>query len=472
MKCKNKRSYNRQKCRSVSVLFSLTAACCLSACGAARTAMKEIPETETEAELITELQTETESETETAALDFEQLQTDLKLLHLQYGEDFTFAWNIPAAFSPGPSGTKSGLESGSASTESGTGSESETPDPSEPEDGSESETSDSSETEVGSESETSDFSGNGSVTESKTETESPAETDFVPVTLRTLKDYRELRIFPLPSLPLTIRTLETKLTNLTESYSGLWSVYVKNLTTGDSLIINDVPMKSASVMKLFIMGTVYEAIDSGELDRTQEVVDLLNNMICYSSNTDSNRLLSLLGKGDYAVGIEKVNQYITTQNYSAKTHEYNGFNDSSIILDSEHFNQVSAKDCGNLLEQIYRRTFGSRKVCNEIETMMLKQDTRYKIPAGLPEGTEVGNKTGEMDTVENDVAVIYGDKSDYILCVLSSDWDNKNEAISHIEEISSVTYDFFDDETYYLTVSENPESVTEDTSEIKSLYRR
>ena len=77
MKCKNKRNYNRQKYRSVSVLFSLTAACCLSACGAARTAMKEIPETETETELITELQTE--SETETAALDFEQLQTDLKL---------------------------------------------------------------------------------------------------------------------------------------------------------------------------------------------------------------------------------------------------------------------------------------------------------------------------------------------------------------------------------------------------------
>lgn len=447
MKCKNKRNYNRQKYRSVSVLFSLTAACCLSACGAARTAMKEIPETETETELITELQTE--SETETAALDFEQLQTDLKLLHLQYGEDFTFAWNIPAAFSPDSSGTKSDLECESDSTEAGSGSESET--------------SDSSETEAGSESKTPDPS------ETETKAESPVNTDPVPVTLRTLKDYRELRVFPLPSLPLTIRTLEAKLTNLTESYSGQWSVYVKNLTTGDSLIINDVPMKSASVMKLFIMGTVYEAIDSGELDRTQEVMDLLNNMICYSSNTDSNRLLFLLGKGDYAAGIEKVNQYITAQNYSAKTHEYNGFNDSSIILDSEHFNQVSAKDCGNLLEQVYHRTFGSRKVCNEIETMMLKQDTRYKIPAGLPEGAEVGNKTGEMDTVENDVAVIYGDKSDYILCVLSSDWDNKNEAISHIEEISSVTYDFFDDEAYYLTVSEHPKSGAEETSEAKSL---
>ena len=168
MKCKNKRNYNRQKYRSVSVLFSLTAACCLSACGAARTAMKEIPETETETELITELQTE--SETETAALDFEQLQTDLKLLHLQYGEDFTFAWNIPAAFSPDSSGTKSDLECESDSTEAGSGSESET--------------SDSSETEAGSESKTPDPS------ETETKAESPVNTDPVPVTLRTLKDYR------------------------------------------------------------------------------------------------------------------------------------------------------------------------------------------------------------------------------------------------------------------------------------------
>lgn len=289
---------------------------------------------------------------------------------------------------------------------------------------------------------------------SETET---AESDYYtvpeesPDTLRTLNDYREIRQFPLPALPLTIHVLESRLTALTETFSGQWSVYVKNLTTQDSFIINDTPMKSASVMKLFIMGAVYEAIDRGDLERTQEIVNLLNNMISYSSNTDSNQLLSLLGKGDLAAGVEKVNRYILEQHYSARTHEYNGFNDDSTILDSEHSNQVTARDCGKLLERVYHRTFGSRKVCNEIETMMLKQDTRYKIPAGLPEEAEVGNKTGEMDTVENDIAIVYGEKSDYILCVLSGGWENKNEAISHISEISAVTYDFFDDDAYYLS---------------------
>lgn len=49
----------------------------------------------------------------------------------------------------------------------------------------------------------------------------------------------------------------------------------------------------------------------------------------------------------------------------------------------------------------------SRGISNEIEDMLLAQQTRYKIPAGLPEGVLCGNKTGEMDATENDAAIIY-----------------------------------------------------------------
>lgn len=254
---------------------------------------------------------------------------------------------------------------------------------------------------------------------------------------------------PLPTQAKNIETLEQRLTILTESYSGNWSVYVKNLTTDESFVIQDVPMKSASVMKLFILGTVYDALENQELERTSEITDLMTNMICNSSNEASNRLLAILGDGSYADGIAKVNSYISRNGYSSSTHEYNGFDNSATVCDPNHFNQVSARDCGELLERIYHRELSSRRVCNEIEALMLNQHTRYKIPAGLPEGIEVGNKTGEMDTVENDVAVVYGTYSDYILCVLSNDWNSKDGAISHIQEISSIVYNFFDDASYY-----------------------
>lgn len=253
-----------------------------------------------------------------------------------------------------------------------------------------------------------------------------------------------LRGYALPEIKpeKTMAGLEQVLTEQLSEYEGTWSVYVKNLSTDESFVLNDQPMKSASVMKLFIMGTVYKAFESGELERTEEIMSLMNKMISYSDNASSNALLSRLGNGSYADGIAKVDAFIKAYGFSDMTVEYNGFDDSATIMNPEHFNQVAAKDCGKLLEDIYRRTWVSRKVSNEIEDMLLAQQTRYKIPAGLPEGVLCGNKTGEMDTTENDAAIIYAPDCDYILVVLSNGWSSKDQAVTRIQAVSSLVYDY------------------------------
>lgn len=245
----------------------------------------------------------------------------------------------------------------------------------------------------------------------------------------------------------TLQNLKQQLEDQIAGYDGEWSVYCKNLTTEESFVIHDSPMKSASVMKLFIMGTVYTAFENGELSRTDEIVELLHNMIVYSDNSASNALLAKLGNGNYADGIAKVDAFIDSHGFSDMTVEYNGFNDPATNTSTDHFNQVAAKDCGKLLEDIYRRTWVNRTVSNEMESLLLSQDTRYKIPAGLPEGVLCGNKTGEMDTTENDAAIIYGKDCDYILVVLSSDWGSKDQAISRIAELSRITYQYLNPET-------------------------
>ena len=278
-------------------------------------------------------------------------------------------------------------------------------------------------------------------------TEAATEESFPHVfEYRTLRDTRQLHGYRLPPLPEEPAgpDLEDILKKSIVEYDGDWSVYVKNLTTGEEAVVNDRPMKSASVMKLFIMGAVYKAFESGELERTDEVMSLMNDMISYSDNPDSNRLLYYLGDSSYARGIEKVNEFIEEYGFSSMTVEYNGFNDPETNTRSDVYNQVTAKDCGRLLETIYRRELVNRKVSNEIEQMMLNQDTRYKIPAGLPEGVSCGNKSGEMDATENDAAIIYGNRYDYILVVLSSDWNNKDEAISRISSVSSQVYEYFE----------------------------
>lgn len=262
--------------------------------------------------------------------------------------------------------------------------------------------------------------------------------------LRTLEDSERLRGYELPerqSQEVSIGLLQEELEGRLEEYDGDWSVYVKNLSTDESFVINDRPMKSASVMKLFIMGTVYRAFDTGELERTDEIMALMNDMISYSDNEDSNELLYRLGGGSYERGIAQVDEFIQEYGFSEMTREYNGFNNPATNTGTGNYNQVSARDCGKLLEDIYHRTWVSRAVSNEMEEMLLAQNTRYKIPAGLPEGVLCGNKTGEMDTTENDAALIYADQCDYILVILSSDWNSKDEAISRIRTISSVTYE-------------------------------
>ncbi len=250
--------------------------------------------------------------------------------------------------------------------------------------------------------------------------------------------YKIVSAGKIPPIDLLKRMVENRI----DDYDGDWSVYVKNLKTDESFVVNDRPMKSASVMKLFILGTVYKAIEDGKLERTDELVSLMNNMITASDNEASNRLLYLLGDSSYADGIAQVDAFIQEYGFSSMTVEYNGFNDSDTILDAENSNQVSAKDCGKLLEDIYRRAWLSRAEANEIERMMLDQQTRYKIPAGLPDGVSCGNKTGEMETTENDAAIVYAEDCDYILVVLSSDWGNKDQAISRIASMSEMVYEF------------------------------
>ena len=260
----------------------------------------------------------------------------------------------------------------------------------------------------------------------------------------SLYDYRMLREWPLPALPKDMHRLYDQLKALVGTFDGTWSVYAQNLSTNQALIINDSPMRSASVMKLFIMEAVYEAFDKGTLERNEDTVYLLRSMIINSSNSSSNRLLTLLGGDNFAAGIDVVNDFIRRHGFNHNTAIYNGFEDPATVINPGVSNSIMAKDVGLLLSRVYNREFLSRRVCNEIESMMLEQATRYKIPSGVPDGVEVGNKSGETSSVANDAAVIYGQTADYILVVLSEGWGNEGSANDNIVTVSRAVYDFFE----------------------------
>jgi hypothetical protein len=144
-----------------------------------------------------------------------------------------------------------------------------------------------------------------------------------------LYDYRLLRSYPLPVLAKDMHRLYDQTKQLVSGFEGEWSVYVQNLSNGQAMVMNDKPLNSASVMKLFIMETVYEAFAAGTVPRNEDTVYLLRNMIINSSNESSNRLLEILGNGDLAAGVGKVNDFILSHGYTPETVIYNGLGSRS-----------------------------------------------------------------------------------------------------------------------------------------------
>lgn len=239
------------------------------------------------------------------------------------------------------------------------------------------------------------------------------------------------------------KELKTELTRRINSYSSKWSVYLKDLTTGNVISINERAQESASLIKLYVMGAVMQEIQNGNLEMNDTTKHLLDEMITVSDNSATNELVRYLNKDhDHKKGMKKVNAFIKAQGFEY-THEYNGLEDTSLWYDTDTKNTTSAKDCGRLLERIYRGEFVSHLASRQMEELLLNQQVTYKIPSTIPSESRVANKTGETSDCENDAAIVYTPKGDYILCIMSCEVSSKNSAVDSLQEMSSLIYSYF-----------------------------
>lgn len=240
------------------------------------------------------------------------------------------------------------------------------------------------------------------------------------------------------------RTLD--ITDLLARIPGVTGVYARTLAPGSPLLaVHDgEPFASASIIKLWIMVTAYRLIDAKQISlrdqitvRADDVIggspflgihsgrqkfsldELLRAMIRLSDNTASNTLITQFG-------FAAINRVIAECGMTG-TKLARHFAD---VVPSwrRNLNQTTPRDCGLLLYAIERGaregidTIAKSRTCRAMIDLMLAQEDRSKIPAGLPHRTPVANKTGEIDGVRNDAAIVdpYGD-SPYILVVLTRD---------------------------------------------------
>ena len=213
-----------------------------------------------------------------------------------------------------------------------------------------------------------------------------------------------------------------------------WGIAVKECTNGNMTVINDQKMIAASLIKLYIMGAVYESYENLCQRNGEEYIDqLLISMITVSDNEAANCLVRLLGQGDEEAGKQAVNVFCVTNDYTSS-------NMGRMLLETgtDKENYTSPQDCVKFLWDIYQGVF---PYSQDMLELLKAQERTGKIPAGIPDGVETANKTGELENVENDAAIVWAGEHPYIVCIMSSNLQNASEARDRIVSMSEQIYE-------------------------------
>lgn len=214
------------------------------------------------------------------------------------------------------------------------------------------------------------------------------------------------------------------------------SVYAGELETGNYVSVGNKKQQSASLIKLFIAGCIYEHWDvpGSQEAYENETEELVHRMLSASDNDATNTLVTRLGSGDPAAGMALVNDYCAA-------HDFPDTHMGRLMLDfnASDDNYTSVDDCGHFLLAIYKKELtGSESILSHLK----QQERTGKIPAGVPDGVETANKTGELADVENDAAIIFKDTGSYSLCVILNQLPDPDAGRTMITELSSMVYTY------------------------------
>lgn len=226
-------------------------------------------------------------------------------------------------------------------------------------------------------------------------------------------------------LRVDLAPVEAAIRNAVSGYYGDWSIYLMDVGSGCSVSINNKPMWSASIIKLYVMGAVMEALENGSLADSPAIQSNLRDMITWSSNDAWKYLATRLGGGNYLLGMRMVNEWC----------DRNGYPDSGRRTTYGNLNTSSVEDCGLFLQRVLAGSNVSAAASAQMLSLLKAQQRTFKIPAGVPAGVPTANKAGELNYTQNDAAIIFAPFGTYILVIMT-----EHASISHITRLSSVVY--------------------------------
>lgn len=268
----------------------------------------------------------------------------------------------------------------------------------------------------------------------------------------------------------TDKKLEAQIENAINGFNGNIGVYVKNLRTGKTVMINaDTVFPTASIVKVSILLGVMDKMEKGELVYDQPLiykdsllyagVDILGSfkneekillanvimlMMTMSDNTASLWLQSLAGTGT------RINELLDSL----------GFKNTRVNSRTPGrrpdwvrygWGQTSPGEMGKLFEMIYRKQILSPAACERMMRCMSRNFwDRTGALSQIPPTVQVFSKGGSIDSVRCEALLVNASRNPYIFCVFTSNnkdtsWTQSNEAWTLTRKLSELIWKKYGD---------------------------
>lgn len=233
---------------------------------------------------------------------------------------------------------------------------------------------------------------------------------------------------------------------------GKYSIAIKNLKTGESYYLDEKKQfEAASLYKIWILAETMNQIDSGRIregDVLKEEIEQLNKTFEIAS--ESAELTEGVLETTVAAAMK---QMITiSHNYSALILiKKIGLSNVNKFIKDNSFSQTrlaqpprtTAFDVLLFFEKLYKGELVAKEKSIAMLELFKNQQLNDKLPKYLPKQTVIAHKTGELGYFTHDGGIIYGEKSDYIIVVLSES-NFPPGAEERIALISKAVYDYFE----------------------------
>ncbi len=246
------------------------------------------------------------------------------------------------------------------------------------------------------------------------------------------------------SAPPPAETLEARLLPLIKAHQGEVAVAVKHLTIGETFTYRaDVPMPTASLIKLPVMIEVYQQAHEGKIKLSDPVTlrkddkvpgsgiltdhfsdgatfplqDAVRLMIVFSDNTATNLVLD-------RIGIDATAKRMEAWGYpNTKLHSKVFKRETSVFPErSKGFGlgSTTAAEMVRLFEELHAGKLVSADASKAMLEHLKKCDDKDKFTRFLPPGTVVAHKTGSVSDTRTDAGIIYTPSGPVAVCVLTA----------------------------------------------------